>query len=344
MRSVRIHGKQDMRLDDVPNPAVHPGQVRIRVAEVGICGSDLHYLSDGAAGVFKIKAPLIPGHEMSGVVDQDPSGTYPPGTPVTVHPATWGQPRPDLGEDRRHLWPGGGYLGSASTWPHTQGAMADLLVVHDHQVRPLPSGLPLRRAALAEPLAVGLHGIEVSGGVAGKRVLVSGSGPIGLLTAAGALALGATEVTCTDLLPGPLERAAALGAHTVQIGRDELPDSAYDVTLECAGVPQALHALLLATKRAGIIVQVGNVPDENRPVNLAPMVSKEIQLRGTFRFNTEVDDAIALLAEHPEFSDIITHVFPLDDAADAFAVAADSAASGKVLVEVNSEATLELSR
>lgn len=340
MRAVRIHQKQDMRLEEVPDPDVHPGQVRIRVAEVGICGSDLHYLSDGAAGIFKIKAPLIPGHEMSGVVDTDPSGRFAPGTPVTVHPATWGRPSPDLGPDRRHLWPDGGYLGSASTWPHTQGALADLLVVQDHQVRPLPVGLPLRRAALAEPLAVGLHGLAVGGGVAGKRVLVSGSGPIGLLTAAGALALGAAEVTCADLLPGPLERAAALGARTVQIGRDELPESTYDLTLECAGVPQALHALLVATKRAGVVVQVGNVPDENRPVNLAPMVSKEIRLCGTFRFHTEIDDAVALLVEHPEFSEIVTHVFALDDVADAFAVAADSAASGKVLVEVNPETAL----
>ncbi len=335
MRAVRIHGKQDMRIEEVPDLDVGPGQVRIRVAEVGICGTDLHYLSDGATSVFTIKAPLIPGHEMSGVVDLDPSGTYASGTPVTVHPATWGQPSADLGEDRRHLWPGGGYLGSASTWPHTQGALAELLVVRDHQIRPLPAGLPLRRAALAEPLAVGLHGISMGGGVTGKRVLVSGSGPIGLLTAAAALAQGAAEVTCTDLLPGPLERAAALGAQTVQVGRDELPESAYDLTLECAGVPQALHALLLATKRAGIVVQVGSVPNENRPVNLAPMVSKEIQLRGTFRFNTEIDDAIILLEAHPEFSEIITHVLPFDHVAEAFAVAADSAASGKVLVEVN---------
>jgi L-idonate 5-dehydrogenase len=338
MRAVRIHGKQDMRIENVPDLEVGAGQVLIRVAEVGICGSDLHYLSDGAAGVFRIKAPLIPGHEMSGVVEEDPSGRYAHGTPVTVHPATWGHRAADLGEDQRHLWPGGGYLGSASTWPHTHGAMADLLVVADHQVRPLPTGLPLRRAALAEPLAVGLHAISVGGGVANKRVLVSGSGPIGLLTAAGALAQGAAEVTCTDLLPGPLERAAALGAQTVQVGREELPESAYDLTFECAGVPQSLHTLLVATKRAGILVQVGNVPDENRPVNLAPMVSKEIQLRGTFRFNTEIDDAVALLLEHPEFSQIITHVFSLGDVAQAFAVASNSAASGKVLVEVNPEA------
>ena len=79
---------------------------------------------------------------------------------------------------------------------------------------------------------------------------------------------------------------------TVQIGVEELPDSYFDVTLECAGVPQALHGLLLATRRAGILVQVGNLPDVTRPINLAPLVSKEIQLRGTFRFNKEIDAAI----------------------------------------------------
>src|SRR5690349_24421244 len=99
MRAVRIHGKQDMRIEDVPDPDVGLGQVRIRVAEVGICGSDLHYLSDGAAGVFKIKAPLIPGHEMSGVVDEEPSGRYVTGTPVTVHSATLVHPIAELGDD-----------------------------------------------------------------------------------------------------------------------------------------------------------------------------------------------------------------------------------------------------
>ncbi len=337
MRAVRIHASRDMRTEDVPSPEPRPGEVRLRVGYVGICGSDLHYYADGAAGIFTIREPLIPGHEVSGTVDLDPSGELAPGTPVTVHPATWGTPDPKLPEDQRHLWPGGGYLGSASTWPHTHGGLAEQIVVRSDQVRVLPDGLPVRRAALAEPLAVGLHGIAVGGGVEGKRVLVSGSGPIGLLAAAAAVAQGAAEVTCTDLLTGPLARAGALGARTVQIGTDELPDSYYDLTLECAGVPQALHALLLATRRAGIVVQVGNVPNQTRPVNLAPLVSKEIQLRGTFRFNTEIDDAITLLAAHPEIEQVVTHVLPLAEVDRAFALAADSEVSGKVLVEVSPE-------
>ena len=125
---------------------------------------------------------------MSGVVDLDPTGVFKAGTPVTVHPATWGTAQPDLTEGQRHLWPGGGYLGSASTSPHTPGGLAEQLVVRRDQVRRLPASLPLKRAALAEPLAVGLHGLAVGGGIRGKRVLISGSGPIGLLTAAAAAA------------------------------------------------------------------------------------------------------------------------------------------------------------
>ena len=341
MRAVRIHAKQDMRTEQVPSPEPAAGEVRLRVGYVGICGSDLHYYADGAAGIFAIREPLIPGHEVSGVVDLDPTGAFEAGTPVTVHPATWGAAQPDLTEEQRHLWPGGGYLGSASTWPHTPGGLAEQLVVRRDQVRRLPASLPVKRAALAEPLAVGLHGLAIGGGIRGKRVLISGSGPIGLLTAAAAAAEGAAEVVCADLLAGPLQRARLLGAAspvpigTVQIGVEDLPDSHFDVTLECAGVPQALHGLLLATRRAGILVQVGNLPDETRPVNLAPLVSKEIQLRGTFRFNTEIDAAITLLDQNPQIEQVITHVLPIEDVNEAFAIAADSEISGKVLVEVS---------
>jgi L-idonate 5-dehydrogenase len=331
VRAVRIHGQGDLRIEEVPDLEPGPGQVRLRPAYVGICGSDLHYLADGAAGIFRIVEPLIPGHEMSGTVDVDPSGRYAPGTPVTVHPATWGP----SADGPRPTWAGGTFLGSASTSPHTHGALADPLVGATEQVRPLPDGLPLRRAALVEPLAVGLHALAVAGGVRDRTVLVSGAGPIGLLTAAGALAAGAREVWCADVRPGPLARAAHVGVHaTVDVSREALPAERFDVVLECAGVPQSLHALLVATRRGGTVVQVGNVPDEARGVNLAPIVSKEITLRGTFRYDDEIDAAIAMLAATPSIERVVTHELPLADVAEAFAVAADSDASGKVLVRL----------
>jgi L-idonate 5-dehydrogenase len=332
MKAIVINGKLDLEQVELPMPEPHAGQVRLRMAYAGICGSDLHYYYDGANGEYVVREPLVPGHEVSGWVDHDPSGRLGPGTPVTVHPATFGMPLPGI-EDQRHLWPGGSYLGSASTWPHTQGGMSEYLAVDTDMIRVLPDSLSPRRAALAEPLAVGLHAVAVAGGVAGKRVLVSGSGPIGLLTAAAALADAAADDHCTDVLPGPLERARAIGAHSViDVSTDAVPADEYDVVLECSGVPAAVGAAMSAARRAGVVVQVGMVPNEPRPINLAPMISKELQVRGAFRFNDEIDRAVALLAGTPSIERVITHEMPAEQAADAFAAAKDASVSGKVVV------------
>ena len=339
MRAIVINGKEDLTLAELPVPEPGPGQVRIRTAYVGICGSDLHYYYEGANGAFVIREPLVPGHEMSGTVDADPSGTFAPGTPVTVHPATFGETLPYLA-DAPHLWPNGAYLGSASTWPHTQGAAAEYFLVDAAMVRALPEGLPLQRAALAEPLAVGLHGIALAGGVADQRVLVTGAGAIGLLTAAAAVALGAAEVTSTDVLEGPLARARALGvAHTVDVTAQELPAEAFDVVLECSGVPASINAAFVAARRAGSYVQVGMVPNAPSGINLAPMISKELAVRGSFRFNDEIDAAVEMLAAHPQIEHVLTHTFPATDAVAAFAAAKDSDASGKVLLDLTTDHT-----
>jgi L-idonate 5-dehydrogenase len=334
MKALTIHGTGQITQDETPTPEPGEGEVRLRMAYAGICGSDIHYFFTGANGEYVIKEPLVPGHELSGTVDLDPSGALAPGTPVTVHPATFGAPQPGI-EDRRHLWPGGSYLGSASTWPHTQGGMREYLLVRADMVRVLPPGLPLRRAALAEPLAVALHAINISGGVAGKRVLVSGSGPIGLLNAAAALANGATEVTSTDVLSGPLERARQLGVHhTIQVTVEEIPAMAFDVVFECSGVPAAVTCALAAARPAGIVVQVGMLPNEATPVNLSPFISKEVQYRGCFRFDDEIRDAITLLAADPNIEKVITHIVSADQITDAFDAARDSQSSGKVLVSL----------
>jgi len=334
MKAITIRGRLDLAEVEVPTPDPAPGEVRLRMAYGGICGSDLHYYFEGANGPYVVREPLVPGHEVSGTVDLDPSGELPAGTPVTVHPATFGTPERGI-EDAPHLWPGGAYLGSASTWPHTQGAMSQYAVVRRDMVRVLPDGVPLRRAALAEPLAVALHAVTVAGDVTGARVLVSGSGPIGLLAAVAARVRGAAEVVSSDVLPGPLARARQLGAdRTVQVGVEEIPASAFDVVLECSGVTAAIGPGLAGARRRGVIVQVGMVPDEPRPLNLAPLVSKELQVRGSFRFADEIDEAIRVLADRPGLDAVITHELPATSAAEAFATARDSEVSGKVLVSL----------
>lgn len=334
MKALRIHAKRDLRIDDLPTPEPGPGQVRLRISHVGVCGSDLHYYEHAAIGTSPLREPLIPGHEVSGTVDLDPSGRWAPGTPVTVHPATFGDCLPGL-EALPHLWPNGAYLGSARTWPHTQGGMSEFLLVRDDMVRPLPDGLDVRLAALAEPLAVSLHGIVVAGGVEGRRVLVGGSGPIGLLAAAGALASGAASVTCSDLRPAALERARALGVHhTLDIRSEQVPANAYDVVLECSGTVPGLHTAIGAVRPAGIVAQLGLLPGGPQSVDLSSLMIKEGQLRGCFRFNDEIESAMTMLRDHPAmFEQVISHEVGADEGAAAFAVAREPEAS-KVLVRM----------
>jgi L-idonate 5-dehydrogenase len=334
MKALAIHGAEDIRWEDRAVPKPGPGEVRLRVRYVGICGSDLHYYFHGANGEYAIREPLTPGHELSAVVDLDPSGRLAEGTPVTVHPARYGAERPGL-EDRPHLRPGGDYLGSAATLPHRQGGAAEYLVVEEHMIRVVPEGLPLERAALAEPLAVALHAVGLAGDLHDKRVLVIGAGPIGLLVVAAAARAGAGTIGASDVRTEPLDRAAALGAsELVLVGRDAVADESYDVVFECSGVPVSVTQAVRAARRAGTVVQVGMLADAEIGVTLAPMLAKELTLRGAFRFSTEIDDAVAMLAESDALDAVLSHTVDAADAVDAFRLARDASASAKVLLRL----------
>ncbi|MFJ4223550.1 L-idonate 5-dehydrogenase [Microbacterium sp. NPDC089695] len=334
MKALAIHGKEDIRWEDREVPTPGDGEVRLRVNYVGICGSDLHYYFHGANGEYTIREPLTPGHELSGVVDLDPSGRLAPGTPVTVHPARYGPSVPGL-EERPHLRPGGDYFGSAAANPHRQGGASEYLLVEDHMIRVLPASLPLERAALAEPLAVAIHAVSLAGDLTGKRALVIGAGPIGLLVVAAAAHAGASAVGASDVREEPLTRAQSLGATEVAlVGRDAIDDESYDVVFECSGVGVALTQAVRAARRAGTVVQVGMLANAEIGVNLAPMLAKELTIRGAFRFSTEIDDAVRMLAESDALDSVISHVLPASDAVQAFELARDSSASAKVLLSL----------
>ena len=334
MLAFQITGKLEGSIVELPTPEPRSGEVRIKIAYIGICGSDLHYYFDGANGAFVVKEPLVPGHELSAIIDLDPSGEFKAGEKVTLHPATFGIVEPGL-EGKRHLWPGGGYLGSASTNPHTQGAMSEFFIARKDALRRVPDNLSLEVAALAEPLGVAIHAINVAGEVRDKDVLISGSGPIGLMVIAACKVMGAKNIIATDVLDTALERAQNLGANqTINVVSETIPANSFDVIFECSAAAPAVSASFVAVRRAGIVVQVGMMGADAQPIAFAPLVAKEIQLRGSFRFNTEVDDAIAMLAANQWIGSAISHTFELKDAIQAFNIAKDSAVSGKVLVKL----------
>lgn len=332
MTAVVVHGAGDLRVEQRPVPVPQLGEALVRAEYVGVCGSDLAYYRAGKVGAFEVREPLVVGHEVVGRVSSDPSGAFAPGTAVAVHPATPGRRLPGL-EERPNIWPQSRYLGSAATLPHTQGAMSEFFCVRDDQLRALPAGLPMERAVLAEPLGVALHAINRAGTVAGRDLLVSGAGPVGLLVAGAAKALGARRVAIVDLLEQPLERARTIGADEIyRSGRDALPEGGFEVVIECSGAPAALSTALEAAAWGATVVQVGILPGEPRPVALAPIISREIDLRGSFRFIDEIDAAIALLEKTPELGHVLSDVFPVAEAPAAFDRACDASASAKVAV------------
>jgi L-idonate 5-dehydrogenase len=336
MKALVVHGAGDLRFDELPAASPEPGQVLVRNTHGGICGSDLHYYRHGAVGAFALREPLALGHEVVGRIETDPSGTLPTGTPVAIHPASPCGHCPECVGGVRNLCRNARYFGSAASFPHTQGGFSEYMIVRQDQIRALPTSLPLSRAVLAEPLAVGLHALNRAGGVAGAKVLVGGSGPIGILAAGAAKAAGAEEVWTTDLLDHPLKIALDVGVdRTVRIGTEPLPDQYFDVAIEASGAPGAVGPTLAAVRRRGVMVQLGMFPPGARPAELSALVAKEIDWRGAFRFDTEFDESIALLAGTDALDPVITHTFDLSDAVAAMDVAADPAASGKVVLRLS---------
>ena len=336
MRALVVHGAGDLRIDELPERALEPGEVLVRPTHGGICGSDLHYWRHGAVGAFVLREPLVLGHEVVGRMAHDPSGAVPAGTPVAIHPATPCGNCPECAAGVPNVCRNARYFGSAASFPHTQGGFSESMIVRADQIRVLPDTLPLDRAVLAEPLAVGLHALRRAGSVAGAKVLVSGSGPIGVLAAGAAKATGAAEVWTTDLLEQPLRVARTVGAdRTVRIGVDELPDQYFDVVVEASGAPPAVGAALAACRRRGVLVQLGMFPPGPRPMELSALVAKEIDVRGAFRFDTEFDDAITLLARTDVLENVITHTVGLPDAVRGMELAADPATSSKVVLRLS---------
>jgi L-idonate 5-dehydrogenase len=339
VKAVVVHGAGDLRVEDRPLGPLPPAAVRVRVVYGGICGSDSHYAADGRNGDFVVREPLVLGHEVVGVVDSVGPGARTPlgaGSRVAIHPGT-PCPEPGAGPRGLHLADGARYLGSAATAPHTQGAFIEYLDVRADQLRPLPGGLPLLRAVLAEPLGVALHGIARLGPrVRSARVLVSGAGPIGCLTTAGLLAAGAATVTAADVRPEALARARAAGAHhTLHIGHDAIPDRHFDIAVEASGVPASLTSCVRAARPGGLVLQLGVLPAGALSVELAALVAKELTLLGSQRFEVELDDAVHLLATQPDLADIITAVHPIDNAPAAFAAATDPTVGGKVVLAIS---------
>lgn len=333
--AVVVHAAGDLRLDPVAERAPGPHEAVVAVEYGGICGSDIHYVTHGAAGLSVLREPMVLGHEVAGRVEALGAAVsgFEMGQKVAIHPATVCGECEFCASGRPNLCASVKYLGSAASHPHTEGAFAARTAVPASQLRAVPEGVSTRLAAVAEPLGVAIHAVNRAGDITGKTVLVNGAGPIGALVVAAARRAGAAHVTAADLAEGSLEVARRMGAHaTVNVARGEaLP--ATDIVFEASGAPAAVTAVLRAVKRGGTVVQVGNLPAGDLPVSLAELVFREVDYRGTFRFVDEISTALEYLADGLDIEPLLTHEFAAADAAEAFRVATDrGTGSSKVLL------------
>ncbi|WP_285727629.1 L-idonate 5-dehydrogenase [Psychromicrobium xiongbiense] len=338
--SVMIYAKGDLRVEERAMPQPAPDEAVVVIAYGGVCGSDLHYWRHGAAGQSILREPMLLGHEVVGTVVQAAADGSSPeaGAEVAVHPATAHDdaahtPYP---ADRPNLAPGGTYLGSAAHYPHTQGAFARYVTLPGRMLRTLPEGLSLRDAAIAEPAAVALHAVKQAGPIAGAKVLVIGAGPIGALVVAIVRSLGAREIVAVDLQAKPLEVVTELGAtETIQAATEEqITTVQADIVFESSGHHSGLGLALRGATRGGRVVMVGLLPAGPQPVDISLAVVKELQISGSFRFNDEIDEVLTMLADGTlQAGPVVTEVYPVEQALEAFEVAGNASLSCKVLLE-----------
>ncbi|MFB4350761.1 zinc-binding dehydrogenase [Microbacterium sp. CR_7] len=337
LHAIVIHQKGDLRIDEVAEPVPAADEAVIDVIYGGICGSDLHYWKHGAAGESILRAPMVLGHEVVGVVRRAaPDGSGPAeGARVAVHPATPPKEYVRHPADRPNI-SGGGYLGSAARFPHRDGAFAHRVAMPTRMLRALPEAVDLRDAALIEPTSVAWHAVNRIGDVTDLSALVVGCGPIGLLTIAVLRARGARHITAVDLHDRPLEIAKELGAD-IALKQPDAADVAAidaDVVIESSGSHHGLDTAIRAATRGGVVAMVGLLPSGPQPVQVALAIAKELDLLGSFRFNDEIDEVIDALAEKRlHVSPVISHVKQWRSAEAAFAVAADPTVSSKVLLQ-----------
>jgi L-idonate 5-dehydrogenase len=231
------------------------------------------------------------------------------------------------------------FYGSAMRFPHVQGAFREDLVIDAAQAHAIDDSLSLAEAALAEPLSVGLHAISRAGTVFGKRVLVTGCGPIGALLIAGLRRAGAAQIVAADIAGLPLECAKKMGADiTVNLATQPealAPFAAdkgqFDVMFEASGSDKALRAGLDVVAPRGVIVTVGLGGDIQLPMN--QIVGKELELRGTFRFHSEFAVAVDFLNQRLiDGRPVISHTVDVAEAGRAFELAGDKSRAMKVQI------------
>lgn len=343
MQSLVLESRMNLSLRDFPieqDEHLGPHDVRIKMHTVGICGSDLHYYTHGAIGDFVVRAPMILGHEASGTVIEAGSQvtTLKPGDRVCMEP---GIPDPNSRATRLGLY---NIDPAVRFWatPPAHGILRPSVVHPEAFTFKLPDAVSFAEAAMVEPLAVGVHAATKARIKPGDVALVSGAGPIGLVTALAALAAGCARVYVTDIDETKLAIAASLSQAITALNVKSDPVSqilaqsagwGVDVVFECSGSIQAASGAFDALAPGGRVVFVG-ITTGLFPYDLAKAMVREARVEHVFRYAHVFPRCVGLIASGAiDLKPLITRSFDFAGAVQAFEIAA-TAPKGQVKMQI----------
>jgi len=328
VKAIKVSGAHQVSVEETTLD-IASDETLVKVVRGGICGSDIHYYQQGGIGDFKLQHPMTLGHEVVGRIDNtrqtvaiNPS--RPCGKCVYCMTGKSNQCTDML------------FFGSAMRNPHVDGGFAQYISVRNDQLVPYDSSISDDVMAFAEPLAVAIHAINQSGGVLGKKVLVTGCGPIGCLIVAVCKAAGASEIVGSDLTDRCRNMATKMGADKTYSPTLDCPPEYsaekgyFDVSFEASGAVPAFHSCIDMTRAKGSMVLVGMKPGMV-DFPLTKCLAKEIDIRGTFRFVTEFETSVRWLEKgivNP--LPLLTKVFPYIQITEALRLAEDKTSAMKI--------------
>ncbi|MCX6559196.1 MAG: alcohol dehydrogenase catalytic domain-containing protein [Candidatus Aminicenantes bacterium] len=332
MKAVVLTGVRSVEVRDLPDPKIQaPDEVLLRTAVAGLCGSDLHYFISDQVGSEKVVYPAVVGHECSAFVEAvGPAVTkVKPGDRVAVEPAISCGRCDQCRGGRPHTCRTVGFLGHPG---EKDGCLAEFFTMPERNLFPLPDGVTLSEAMLAEPLSIALHAIQLGGGHPGRSIGVLGTGPIGLCVVMALKAVGISEIYASDRSDARTQAALRAGAlwssnpdreDIVRAVLDRQP-LGLDAVFEVSGDPAAIEQAIELVKPGGTIFQIGIPLAERITYPIARLRRKEIAIRNVRRQNRCLERSLLLIeTKHLEVAWLANHEFAIADAPRAFAMAAD---------------------
>ena len=332
MISIRLHGTGNLQIHDEPIPAAGEGEKLVHVRSVGVCGSDLHWFSQGSIGDAKLEHPLVLGHEFAGVTEDGQRVAIDPAIPCG-HCEYCEQGHPNLCANL--IFAGHGIQ---------DGALREWMAWSEKSLFPIPDSLSDDDGALLEPLGIAIHAVDLGKIKAGMTVGVFGCGPIGLLIIQMAKLSGAANIIATDKLIHRVEAAKRFGAdHSILVADNLQPGElraatdryGVDVAFDAAGTQAAIDDAFAAVLPGGKVVLAG-IPDEDRTSFSASTARRKgLTIKLVRRMKHTYPRAIELVAKGlVDVRSLVTHRFPLKETRDAF-LAAEWREGLKIIVEVS---------